>query len=320
MSSALTEATTQRGTLARALEAGAPLRRVLVEFRYRLFFTYSLFAVEMLALLLRPYFLGTAIDGLIQGSYTGLISLSIAHLGYLIIGTVRHMYDTRTFTAVFTLFVTRMLARTEDAANLSRRSAHATLARQVVDFLEHDVNYIVEALYNVIGSLILLFLYNRSVVGICLAVLVPVILLGRRYGRRAVQLNLEQYDELERQVDVISRRNADEIDLHFRRLRMWQVRLSDQEAWNFGATELLVLVAISGSLLVAAEPGHAVVQVGAIVGIYNYILKFASGLETIPYMIQRLGALKDILRRMSGVASNGADASRDMPTERKEDT
>ena len=217
MASASTDATTQRGTRARAVEPGAPLRRVLVEFRYRLFFTYSLFAVEMLALLL-------------------------------------------------------------------------------------------------------LFLYDRSVVGICLAVLVPVILLGRRYGRRAVQLNLEQYDELERQVDVISRRNAEEIDLHFRRLRMWQVRLSDQEVWNFGATELLVLVAISGSLLVAAEPGHAVVQVGATVGIYNYILKFASGLETIPYMIQRLGALKDILRRMSEVASDGADAPRDMPNEPKRET
>ena len=33
--------------------------------------------------------------------------------------------------------------------------------------------------------------------------------------------------------------------------------------------------------------------------IYNYILKFAAGLETVPYTIQRMSALKDILRRMN---------------------
>jgi hypothetical protein len=32
---------------------------------------------------------------------------------------------------------------------------------------------------------------------------------------------------------------------------------------------------------------------------YVYLLKFASGLETIPYTVQRLGALRDILRRVS---------------------
>lgn len=295
------------GAFIRALTRGAPLRRVLVEFRWRLLFTYTLFAIEMLALLLRPYFLGTAIDGLLQGSYTGLIRLCVVHFVYLLIGTGRHMFDTRTFTAVYTSFVTHMLSRND--TDISRRSAHSTLARQIVDFLEFDFNYVVEAVYNIFGSLVLLFLYNRPVVGICLGVLVPVILLGRRYGSRALRLNVEQHDELERQVDVISGRNAQQIDQHFRRLRLWQVRLSDQEAFNFGATELLVLIAIAASLVVSTEHGRAAAQVGAIVGIYNYILKFASGLETIPYMIQRLGALQDIIRRMGTTRTGDAELS-----------
>jgi len=278
-----------------------PLARVLREFRGRLLVTYSLFAVEMLASLLRPYFLGSAIDGLLRGSYVGLIQLSVTHLLYLSVGTIRHMYDTRTFTAVYTSFVTGVFARNTDNANVSRQSAHSTLSRQVVDFLEYDFNYVVEAVYNIFGSLILLALYNHTVVSICLAVLVPVVLLGRGYGRRAIRLNYQQHDELERQVDVIGGRDTVAIAEHYRRLRDWQVRLSDQEAWNFGLTELLVLIAITASLIVSTEMHGTALQVGAVVGIYNYILKFASGLETIPYMIQRFGALKDILRRI-GVA------------------
>jgi len=292
------------------LSSSAPLARVLREYRGRLLLTYSLFGVEMLASLLRPFFLGRAIDGLLAHSYVGLIELSVAHLLYVVIGTVRHRFDTRTFSAAYTSFVTQLLARSTDASNVSRQSAHSTLARQIVDFLEYDFNYVVEAAYNIFGSLVLLFLYNRTVVGICLAVLVPVVLMGRRYGRRVLRLNYEQHDELERQVDIIGGRDSVAIAEHYRKLRDWQVRLSDQEAWNFGATELLVLVAITASLIVSSESAGAAgaaAQVGSIVGIYNYILRFAAGLETIPYMVQRIGALRDIIRRMG--ASDTGDES-----------
>jgi hypothetical protein len=62
--------------------------------------------------------------------------------------------------------------------------------------------------------------------------------------------------------------------------------------------ELLVLVVITCSLLVTTHgEGHPVLA-GDIIGIYNYILKFVTGLDTIPYTVQKLSALNDITRRM----------------------
>ena len=277
----------------------APIRRVLVEHRYQLALTYTLFALEMLGALMRPFFLGNAVDGLLAGHYRGLILLSVVHLIWLAIGTTRHMYDTRTFSAIYTSFVTRLLAQPAGADELSRRSALSTLARQVTDFLEYDVNYLAEAFYNIFGSLIILFVYDRWVVGICLAILLPVMVLGRRYGRKAARMNREQFDELERQVDIIATRDVGTITEHYQRLRTWQIRVSDLEAWNFGATELFVLLSVTGSLLVSTRTGDIPMQVGSIIGMYTYVLKFASGLETIPYTVQRLGALEDILRRVA---------------------
>ena len=37
---------------------------------------------------------------------------------------------------------------------------------------------------------------------------------------------------------------------------------------------------------------------GDLIGIYNYILKFVSGLDTIPYTVQRVASLRDILQRV----------------------
>ena len=281
------------------MKHSAPIRRVLTEHRYQLALTYALFALEMLGTLLRPYFLGTAVDGLLAGQYRGLVLLSVVHLLVLAVGTMRHMYDTRTFSAIYTTFVTRLLAQPANADELSRRSALSTLARQVTDFLEYDVNYLAEAFYNIFGSLIFLFVYDRWIVAICLAILIPVIVLGRRYGRKVARLNREQFDELEREVDVLGTRDVGAITDHYQRLRSWQIRISDLEAWNFGSTEFFVLLSVTGSLLVSTRTGDIPLELGSIIGMYTYLLKFASGLETIPYTVQRLGALKDILRRVS---------------------
>ena len=59
---------------------------------------------------------------------------------------------------------------------------------------------------------------------------------------------------------------------------------------------------MTGSLLVSTKDGNTLVQVGSIIGMYAYVLRFASGLDTIPYAIQRLAALRDILRRVAAAA------------------
>jgi len=252
----------------------------------------------MLGNLLRFYFFGEAINDLIKGSYHGLIVLTVVHLVYLLIGTVRHMYDTRTYSAIYTSLVTKFLSRRFSKIEVSKLSAHSTLAREFVDFLEHDLVYVIEAGYNLLGSLILLFFYDKTIVLICLGILVPVIVVSHFYGRKMKMLNKQKNDELEKQVDIISTGNNTVIREHYNNLRKWQVRISDKEAWNFGFMEIMVLLVIGVSLLVSTQMHGSAVLAGSLFGIYSYILKFASGLDTIPYTLQRLSSLSDITRRI----------------------
>lgn len=274
------------------------LRSLMMKHKYRLIFTYSLFSVEMLGGLLRFYFFGEAINGLIKGSYAGLIVLAVVHLSYLIVGTIRHMYDTRTYTSIYTSLVTKFLSRRYSKVEVSKLSAHSTLAREFVDFLEHDLVYVIEAVYNILGSLVLLFFYDKTVVGICLAILIPVIIISLLYGKKMKQLNKHKNDELEKQVDIISTGNNKDIGHHYNNLRKWQIRISDKEAWNFGFMEVMVLLVITISLVVSKNLHSSTIMAGSLFAIYSYILKFASGLDTIPYTLQRLSSLSDITRRI----------------------
>lgn len=276
----------------------AVLKQILLQYRYRLFFTYLLFSIEMLGTLLRPLFLGLAVNDLIKGSYKGLILLTSVHFAWLIIGIIRHRLDTRTYSAIYTSLVTRFLARKYSRSDVSKLSAHSNLAREFVDFLEYDLAYVVEAVYSIVGSLILLFFYDSSVVLLCLAILLPVTGFSYLYGKRMRTLNERKNDELEKQVDTISTGNISLIRSHYESLRKWNIRISDQEAWNFGIMEILVMVVIGLSLLITNNTSGAAMEAGSLIGIYSYIQRFVSGLDTIPYTVQRLSSLKDITRRI----------------------
>ncbi|HMX36242.1 MAG TPA: ABC transporter six-transmembrane domain-containing protein, partial [Ferruginibacter sp.] len=88
------------------------------------------------------------------------------------------------------------------------------------------------------------------------------------------------------------------IRTHYNNLRKWQIRISDKEALNFGFMEIMVLVVVITSLLVSGNLHNNSVLAGSLFAIYSYILKFASGLDTIPYTLERLSALSDITRRI----------------------
>lgn len=274
------------------------LKKLIVKHKYQLAVTYFLFTFETLGNLLRFYFFGEAINGLITGSYKGLIVLAVVHLVYLSVGTIRHMYDTRTYTAIYTSLVTKLLSRRFSKIDVSKLSAHSTLAREFVDFLEHDLVYVIEAFYNLAGSLIILLFYDKLIVLTCISVMVPILAVSYIYGRKMNLLTRQKNDELEKQVDIISTGNKKLIHNHYSNLRMWQIRMSNKEAINFGFMELMVLLVIIVSLLISKGMHNSTLLAGSLFGIYSYILKFASGLDTIPYTIQRLSSLGDITRRI----------------------
>ncbi len=123
---------------------------------------------------------------------------------------------------------------------------------------------------------------------------------------RAVSLNRVQFDELKQHVDVLATPDPAVIAAHYGRLRQPQVHLSDLEAWNFASTELCVIIALTSALLLSTEFGTLRPPVGQIVALYAYVLRFASGVEKMPYTLRRVGALRDILRR-ADEADTGAE-------------
>lgn len=277
------------------------LKSILKTHRWRLIVTYVLFSLEMSGALLKPYFIGKTINDLIYGSNIGLYQLIAVHVAWMIIGVIRHRFDTRTYTAIYASLVTKFIIKKTNKSDVSKLSAHSTLTREFVDFLEFDLVHVFEAIFNILGSLILLCFYDAKIVGICLAILIPVSIVSFFYGRKMRLLNQGKNDEFEKQVDIIETGNPHEITRHYTKLRSWQIKISDQEAWNFGIMEILAIIVIAISFYVTSwNTAHKEeVFAGTLYVIYSYVVKFINGLETIPYMLDRLSNLQDISNRIA---------------------
>jgi hypothetical protein len=59
------------------------------------------------------------------------------------------------------------------------------------------------------------------------------------------------------------------------------------------------MIVLGASLVLSnQQTGGEGLWAGDIVGIYSYILKFLSGLDTIPYAVEKTATLRDIVRRL----------------------
>jgi hypothetical protein len=260
--------------------------------------TYALYNVENLLDLARPLVLGVAINGLIRCEYAGLALLVAQHLARLFVGTAWQMYDTRTFAAIYTDTVTRLVCRQRDAGiGVSTVAARSGLARELVDFLEHELRFVFASAYGVIGAVAMLIVYDRPLVLLCGVTLTPLLILSRRLARRSSGLNAELNDQLEREVEVIEDGRDAPVSDHYRRLARYQIRLSDLGAWNFLQMEFFVLALIVAALArYCSLPG---VEAGDIYAVFSYVMMFVGGLDCVPMLTQQLARLHDIGGRVS---------------------
>jgi ABC-type multidrug transport system fused ATPase/permease subunit len=280
------------------MEGISYIKSIILENKYRLGITYILFTLEMLGNLLKPYFLGEAVNDLLRGGYQMLFVFLGVHLFWLIVGTLRMLYDTRTYTQIYNKLITQFLAKQKSKENVSKMSALSTLSREYTDFLEFDLIYILEAVYNIIGSLFLIYFYDKQVIVVCVILLFPVMLVSRFYGRKMSELTEKKNDELEKQVEVIATFDPSVIKTHYDLLRKWQIKISDQQAISFGIMETFVMVLLGVALILSTKYNAQTLNAGEIIGFYFYILRFTTGLDTIPYITEKYATLKDITERI----------------------
>jgi hypothetical protein len=274
-------------------------------FRWRIAVTYALTVTEDLLALSYPWATGIAINGLLAQDYRMIAPVMIAWLLHTAIGCGRQLYDTRLYTKVYNAIVIDTVMRQRQAGiEPTKVAARSAMSREFVTFFEKDMPVVLNTLVSIVGSAAILFYYDLVIGAVAASQFIPVAILNRSYMRRSLFLNEGLNNELEHEVQVIDAAQEGAVTRHFNEVRTWRVKLSDADAFNWTAIEVLsILVFLLVLLRVTYMPN---VEVGTIFAIFVYVWHVMEKLDMMPTIVQQLMRLKDIRRRIE--AGNSIEA------------
>jgi ABC-type multidrug transport system fused ATPase/permease subunit len=271
-------------------------------FRWRIALTYALTFIEDLLELSYPWATGLAINGLLEHNYTLTLPIVVAWSVRSAIGLARQMYDTRLYTRVYNTIVEDTILRQRRAGIRSTQvAARSAMSRDFVTFFEKDVPVVVTAIIGVFGSAAILFWYDLIIGAATAALFLPVYLVNRVYVRITLRLNEGLNTQLEQEVQAIDKAKPEPIRHHFEQVRLWRVKLSDAEAYNWTFIEVLSIFVFIAVLVRATYLPET--DTGDIFAILVYVWRFMENLDHVPQIVQQLTRLQDIRKRIEAGAS-----------------
>ncbi|MBX7482837.1 ABC transporter six-transmembrane domain-containing protein [Qipengyuania qiaonensis] len=271
--------------------------------RGRLLTAYCLTAGGLIAALLYPLATGLAINGVLSGAYIAVLWLVGCHAAQLVLTVASKRYDTRVYTRIYGALASDIVDRSRtDGLEPARVAARVALSREYTVFLEEDVPRILYAGIALIVSLSALAFLEPSLALACLALGLPLLLIGRWLGRRSSFLNKGLNNRLENEVGLLAHGSESKVRRHFTALAGWRIKLSDAESTAFGLMEILVIVLFVIALWQVGTADKSP-QAGDVFAIFSYLWRFVESLDQIPILIQKIAKLKDLNRRLASVVA-----------------
>lgn len=261
--------------------------------------TYLMSALENFFNLLYPFATGLAINDLLANNGYGSLAIFLGiWFAHLVTGVIRQRYDTAVFTQIYAGLATNMVtAQQKKGVPNSMIVARSSLARELVDFFEQDIPNIIALLFNVIGSVIMLFWYDFSIGVACIAIMLPMWLVNGTYVRKSLFLNQQLNDQLEKEAEVLGCGDRARVEQHYGLLSRWRTKLSNVEATNWGIMEAGLIVVAAFVIVRAAA--LSTVEAGTIYAIMAYLWTYVASLVHVPGMVQRACRLRDISDRIA---------------------
>ncbi|MCP4319956.1 MAG: hypothetical protein GY789_29245 [Hyphomicrobiales bacterium] len=259
--------------------------------------TWLLTFCETALMALIPLFIGFAIDGLLADNAVALLQLAAILAGLTAVGVVRRLYDTRAY-GTMRVELGKALVGRADGVPVSTVNARLGMSRELVDFLEEEVPALLSAAVQLIVSIIVLFSFHSMLSFAAGAAAVLMIGLYGIVHARFFRLNAEHNHQAEQQVGILEAKSADGILAHLNVLRRVEIKLSDTEAFVYGAIFAVLLGFIVFNLWFAAK--HIETSAGTIFSIISYSWEFVESALMLPITLQGWSRLSEIMKRING--------------------
>lgn len=266
----------------------------LKPFRRQLAFTMTLVLMEAVGWMLFPLVIGRAIDDMLEGTRRGLWEL--AGLGAATVGiyVARRVCDSRAYAKVYVRLSEELVAR-QAAVTVSAKTARLGMLREVVEFFENSLPTLVNSVFGIAGTALILWTLNLSIFLGCISVgMVAAVLYGFT-GKFTTRCNEAFNNEYEKRVEAVESGVPRRVGRHVRRMMRWNIKLSDLEAANFGVVWVFMVALLVFSVNAAVENTD---EYGKVFAVVMYVFQFMESVAMLPLYYQEWLRLREITGRL----------------------
>jgi ABC-type multidrug transport system fused ATPase/permease subunit len=260
-------------------------------------FSYSLFAINSILMVMYPKVLGDSIDHLIAKDYSYIWYLVSTFVAIMFFGYISRIYDTKVFSGIYRRFASiETNKQIENDVETTKINGRLTLMHYIVHFFERDMLVVLQTIIGLVGAIYFLSLVSWTIVGFL--IFTSILILGATFYYSPKIANItSQYNDLsEEQTDVISTRNISSINNLLKRGQHLSLKLSGIDAkfsiWIQG------IVYGSVTSLLTYYVMYNNVSVGSVFSTYRYMFDFCGALLGVPTIITSYINIKDVIKRL----------------------
>jgi ABC-type multidrug transport system fused ATPase/permease subunit len=260
-------------------------------------FSYSLFAINSILMVMYPKVLGDTIDHLISKDYSYMWYLISTFVAIMFFGYISRIYDTKVFSGIYRRFASIETSKQIDGdVETTKINGRLTLMHYIVQFFERDMLVVMQTIIGLVGAIYFLSLVSWTIVGFL--IITSILILGATFYYSPKIANItRQYNDLsEEQTDVIGTRNISTINNLLKRGQHLSLKLSGIDAkfsiWIQG------IVYGSVTALLTYYVMYNNVSVGSVFSTYRYMFDFCNALLGVPTIITSYINIKDVIQRL----------------------
>ena len=265
--------------------------------RRKLITTFSLVGLDNLLLLVYPVFGGWAINAVMEGNVWQAMLYGVVVLLMWIIGAVRRIADTRTFTKIYTeIAVPVVLEQRKREVPHSAITARVALSREFVSFFEEHLPIAATSLVSIFGACMMLLILEFWVGVLAVAILTLFLWLLPRFAAISENLYFRLNNRLERDNYLIRDGNERQLYRHYGWFAKLRVLISNREALGYLSIGIAMSVLFGFAFIHMTLKGYG--SAGHIYSVSTYLWMFAMSLDDVPRLVEQYSNLKDIGQRV----------------------
>jgi ABC-type multidrug transport system fused ATPase/permease subunit len=273
------------------------LKTIFKENWKSILFSYFLFSMQAIFMLIYPKVLGESIDHLIAKDYSFIFYLLLTFLGMMVFSYISRVYDTIVFSKIYRRFASiETCNQFDNNVETTKINGRLTLMSSVVRFFEADMINILNAAFGLLGSIYFISLVDITLVPYLIFSAILTLMVSYYFSPKIAAITKDSNDISEEQTEIINHRKISLVNNLLKRKQLLSIKLSNLDAKFFFLIQLIAYGTVTALLTYYVV--FNTVSVGSVFSTYRYLFDFVVSVSILPHIVISFINIKDVIKRL----------------------